>query len=78
MALAFLHQQFFFHICLQFFYNNRTTCHKELQVFPEVMDNHCGTRVIYQDILDELPEYILLDYFYRLNLHQYYQRFLTT
>ena len=38
-----------------------TAYYKELQVFPELMDIHHIDNVIYQDILDQLREYILLD-----------------
>ena len=46
------------------FYNNLTTCHKELQVFPELMDNHCVIHVIHQVILEQLQEYNLFDIFH--------------
>ena len=52
-----------------------TTCHKGLEVFLELIDNHCVVNVIHQDILDQLREYILLNYFHWLNLRQIYQHF---
>ena len=42
------------------------------------MDNHAEIDVIHQDIQGQLREYILLDYFHGLNLHQSHQQFLTT
>ena len=42
-----------FHICLQFVYNKLTTNHKELQVFLELMDNHCVIYVTDQDIFHD-------------------------
>ena len=60
------------------FYNNLTAYHKKLQVFLELMDNHCVIHVIHQDIQDQLREFSLFDFFYRLKLHQTYQHFLTT
>ena len=60
----FLPQQLLFHTRLQFIYNNLTTCHKELQVFLELIDNHYVINVIHQDIQDQLREYILLDSFH--------------
>ena len=58
------HHQHLFYIRQQFFYNNLTTCHKELHVFLELMDNNCVIHVIRQDILDQLREYLLLDSFH--------------
>ena len=37
---------FLSHIRLQFFYNNLTAWHCKLQVFLEIMDNHCVMHVI--------------------------------
>ena len=64
VALIFLHHQLLFHTTQQFFYNILATCHKELQVFLELMDDHCAICVIHQDILDQLQEYNLLNYFH--------------
>ena len=51
----------------QFFCNNLTAYHKELQVFVELMDNRCAIHVIRQDILDQVQKYILLNSFCWLN-----------
>ena len=56
----FLHHQLLFYICLQFFYNNLTACHKELQVFLELMDNRRAMHVIHQNIEDQLIRHIEL------------------
>ena len=53
----------------KFFFNNLGTCHEELQVFLELIDNYCAIHVIHVDIQDQLREYILLDDFRRLNLY---------
>ena len=57
------------------FYNNLTAHHKKLQVFLELMDNHCVNNVIQEDIQDQLQEYSILNYIFKLNLHQVYQYF---
>ena len=57
------------------FYNNLTAYHKKLQVFLELMDNHCVNNVIQEDIQDQLQEYSILNYIFKLNLHQVYQYF---
>ena len=57
------YHQILYQYLLQFFYNNLTTCHKELQVFLELIGNHCVMHVIHQDILDQLGEYILENFF---------------
>ena len=50
------HHELLSHICLQFLYNNLTTCHKKLQVFLELTDNHCAMLVILQDTQDQPQE----------------------
>ena len=64
LELIFLNCQLLFNTRPQFFYNNLTTCHKELQVFLKLVDNNRVIHVIHQDILDQLPEYSLLEYFH--------------
>ena len=41
-----------------------TTCHKELQAFLELMDNHYAIHVLHHDTQGQLQEYNLLDYFF--------------
>ena len=62
-GINFIHHELLLRIRQQFFYNNLTACHKELEVFLELMNNHCIIHVIHQDILDQLWQYILLDSF---------------